>query len=103
LKQRVRQMWFLLPIISGSEHHFQEKKWCRLHWRPIQIKPVQSFASIVFLGYEIIHDTSVVLFLRFTFDWVRILEAADDSVARLCEISPLTKIVANLIKLIILN
>jgi cap1 methyltransferase len=26
LKQRVRQMWFLLPIISGSEHHFQEKK-----------------------------------------------------------------------------
>jgi hypothetical protein len=41
-----------------------------LHWHPIWNKLVQSFASIVLLGYEIIHDTSTVLFLRCTFDWV---------------------------------
>jgi hypothetical protein len=69
LKQWVWQMC-LFATILGAEHHFQEKKWCQLHWHPIQNKSVQSLASVVLLGYEIMHDTSTVLFLHFTFDWV---------------------------------
>jgi hypothetical protein len=42
-------MW-LFATMTGAEHHFQEQKWCWLHWHPIWNKPVQSFCEYCVTG-----------------------------------------------------
>jgi hypothetical protein len=50
---------FLQLGMPGAEHRLQKEVMSvALHWHPFQIKSVHSFANIVLLGYEIIHDTS---------------------------------------------
>jgi hypothetical protein len=66
LKQWVRQMW-LFPTMPGAEHHLQkEVVSVVLAPTPFRLSyVVQSFASIVLLGYEIMYDTPTYLFLAF--------------------------------------
>jgi hypothetical protein len=65
IKERVRQMWLLPGFYARSRTPLPKIRDVGCSGTPFRLSQFNPFARIVLLGYEIIYDTSTVLFLAF--------------------------------------